>query len=364
MKQNSNNTDVTINSDGFSIGGGTTPRKIGVTGGDACFVSAAADATYTLPAAPATIPAATDLHTQGTDSGTTGNAFTVDSDSETGKIIIDAALGSADKSLTITNEALTDDVVITLPATTGTVALAAALHTQNTDTGTTETGFKVDTGNSGPQIINNGGVMEIKNSAGDAYADLKCKDLTVSGTTTTISSTTVDVGDNIIVLNSGEDGTPSADAGIEVERGTSDNAQLLWNETADRFQAGVTGALETLAYTSEIPTGDTAEELTADKNPAEINHSYIANKAATACAITLPAAAVVGSELKIVGKGATGWTLLQVAGQQIHFGNVSTTVGAGGSLASSATRDCISLICVVADTTWEVYSAVGNITVV
>ena len=68
----------------------------------------------------------TGLHTQHTDTGTTGNTFTVDSDSTIGKIIVDVALGSADLSLTLTNEALTSSSkTITFPNATGTVSLLA-----------------------------------------------------------------------------------------------------------------------------------------------------------------------------------------------------------------------------------------------
>jgi hypothetical protein len=59
--------------------------------------------------------------------------------------------------------------------------------------------------------------------------------LTVNGTTTTVNSNTIAVGDNIIVLNNDEAGSPSQDAGIEIERGTSTNVSLLWDETADRW---------------------------------------------------------------------------------------------------------------------------------
>jgi len=59
--------------------------------------------------------------------------------------------------------------------------------------------------------------------------------LTVNGTTTTVNSNTVSVGDNIIVLNSDETGTPSQDAGIEVERGTGANVKLFFDESADRW---------------------------------------------------------------------------------------------------------------------------------
>lgn len=60
-------------------------------------------------------------------------------------------------------------------------------------------------------------------------------DLTVNGTVTHINSTTVDIGDNILVLNSGVTGTPSTNAGIEVNRGTSTYVQMIWNEAVDKW---------------------------------------------------------------------------------------------------------------------------------
>ena len=52
--------------------------------------------------------------------------------------------------------------------------------------------------------------------------------LTVTGTATAVLSETVNIQDNMIVLNSNETQAPSSDAGIEVERGcllyTSDAA--------------------------------------------------------------------------------------------------------------------------------------------
>lgn len=81
--------------------------------------------------------------------------------------------------------------------------------------------------------------------------------LTVSGTTTTVNSNTVNVGDNIIVLNSDETGTPSQDGGIEVERGTSTNVSLFWDESADYW------AINDAATTSKILTaGNFASSFT------------------------------------------------------------------------------------------------------
>ena len=60
--------------------------------------------------------------------------------------------------------------------------------------------------------------------------------LTVNGTTTTLNTETLAVEDNIIVLNNNVTGAPSTNAGIEVERGSSTNVQLRWNETTDKWQ--------------------------------------------------------------------------------------------------------------------------------
>jgi len=60
--------------------------------------------------------------------------------------------------------------------------------------------------------------------------------LTVKGTTTTIESNTISIGDNILVLNNDVTGTPSEDAGLEIERGDEVNVLLRWNETTDRWQ--------------------------------------------------------------------------------------------------------------------------------
>ena len=60
--------------------------------------------------------------------------------------------------------------------------------------------------------------------------------LTVNGTTTTVNSNTVAIGDSIMTLNTDETGTPSENAGFEIERGTSTNVSLLWNEGTDYWQ--------------------------------------------------------------------------------------------------------------------------------
>ena len=81
---------------------------------------------------------------------------------------------------------------------------------------------------------------------------------TVSGTTTTISTETLTVDDNIIVLNNNEAGTPSENAGIEVERGTSTNVSIRWNETTDKWQFTNDG----ITYTDIGAGGDVVDDTT------------------------------------------------------------------------------------------------------
>lgn len=91
--------------------------------------------------------------------------------------------------------------------------------------------------------------------------------------------------------------------------------------------------------------------------------SYRVNNAALVT-LTLPATAAVDTIIRIVGIGAGGWRVAQNVGQQIHFGNLSTTSGASGRLDSTHRRDTIELLCVTADTEWQVISSIGNIDVV
>jgi hypothetical protein len=93
-------------------------------------------------------------------------------------------------------------------------------------------------------------------------------DVTVSGTTTTVNTETIDLVDNFINLNSNASGTPSQDAGISVDRGTSADANLFWDEGVDRWSlslanlggddtASTPDAYISAVYTStSAPTGD------------------------------------------------------------------------------------------------------------
>ena len=62
--------------------------------------------------------------------------------------------------------------------------------------------------------------------------------LTVTGTTTTVNTETINLADNTILLNSNHTGSATQSAGIEIERGSDSNTSLLWDEAADRWSIG------------------------------------------------------------------------------------------------------------------------------
>ena len=59
--------------------------------------------------------------------------------------------------------------------------------------------------------------------------------LNVTGTINSVNTTTVNIVDNKINLNTDFTGTPTADAGIRVERGDGADVEILWNETNDNW---------------------------------------------------------------------------------------------------------------------------------
>ena len=77
--------------------------------------------------------------------------------------------------------------------------------------------------------------------------------LFVQGTTTTVDSTTVQIGDNIIELN----GSGAANGGLlvrDVTGGSTTSGSLLWDTTNDYWKAGAAGSEKEVARFSSSPT--------------------------------------------------------------------------------------------------------------
>lgn len=141
---------------------------------------------------------------------------------------------------------------------------------------------------------------------------------------------------------------------------------LFWDDSAGSTAYLTVGSGLSLSGTTLTATGSgtgtTWSEVTGTSQSAAVNSGYICNNASLVT-VTLPTTAAVGDILEVVGKGAGLWRIAQNASEIIHMGNLDTTTGVGGYLEATHRRDAVKLVCVVADTEWNVISSVGNITV-
>ena len=156
--------------------------------------------------------------------------------------------GDASGSVGITN----------LSSATLTVTVLDDSHNHTNLTGTTNQTFHVDSDGAGPKLKNSSGELQVRNAADNAFANFRCANLYVEGTTTTIVSETVTINDNILTLNNNVSGTPTENAGIEIRRGTSTNSTVLWNESTDRWECGIAGATSNIVRESDLATPNVA----------------------------------------------------------------------------------------------------------
>ena len=173
-----------------------------------------------------------------------------------------------------------------------------------------------------------GGDVELGNSSSTITANgnmVVDGNLTVSGTTTAINTTQTTLNDNIFVLNNDASGTPSEDAGIEVERGSSANTRLVWDESTDKWSIQPTIAAAT--YHPIVTTGDTGT-VTSAMLAGSVANAKLANDSVT-----------VGSTEIDLGTSATtiaGMTKITLS----NSGDNCLTITGGGS---SATNPAVSV---------------------
>ena len=74
--------------------------------------------------------------------------------------------------------------------------------------------------------------------------------------------------------------------------------------------------------------------------------------------MTLPATAALGSIVYVQGLGVGGWILTANGGQTVQVGSLATS--AGGTVTSGNQWDAIGVVCVVANTTWAMFSSVSS----
>ena len=111
--------------------------------------------------------------------------------------------------------------------------------------------------------------------------------LDVNGTTTTLDSTNSTIADRLIELGTGTTGTPANDMGLVLERGSSDNAFIGWDESADKFLMGTGSFTGASTGNLTVSTGTLVANLEGNVTGAVTGNADTATALATARTIGL-----------------------------------------------------------------------------
>lgn len=174
----------------------------------------------------------------------------------------------------------------------------------------------------------------------------------------TMNGATVSAGTNPVRT----DGTGANTLAIEVQI-----AQAIASTNATNIGLAAFNSAEftvdSNGFVSLKSGGFVWNDVTGATQTIAVQNGYVTDRGG-GVTYTLPATAAFGDEFIITGKSGQ-WTLAQNANQQINIGSGSTTVGVGGSLASTNAGDSVWAVCTTAgaSTVWRVFNFVGNITV-
>lgn len=162
--------------------------------------------------------------------------------------------------------------------------------------------------------------------------------LTVQGTTTTIESNTLTVGDNKIVLNNDATGSPSQDAGIEIERGDSDNAIIQWDETNDYFEFLVGSSAGNIGNVANITaSGDLSVDGASNLDNTDIDGTLVVDGSN----ISLDSTSTLNIDCSNTSNGITIGTATSAVPISIGHGTSETTINdnatVSGNLAVTGT---------------------------
>lgn len=151
--------------------------------------------------------------------------------------------------------------------------------------------------------------------------------LTVTGTTTYVNSNTVEIGDAIILLNRDETGTPSQNAGFEVERGNATNVSFIWNEESQYFST----------IDQKFHIGSIADITAANANQVLVSDSGVVKKVDASDILDL---ITISAETGSAAPSAGDFTI--AAGEGINTVGSGSTITISGEDASDTNKGIAS----------------------
>ena len=160
--------------------------------------------------------------------------------------------------------------------------------------------------------------------------------LTVSGTTTTINSTTVNIADNVIQLN----GSGVLNAGLVVRDATAStltSGSLLWDTTNDKWIAGPLGAEDDVVLRTATQTLTNKTINASQLVDASVTNAKLANSAITIAGTstslggTITAATILSGTGVVSGSAQLTSSFVQKAGDTMTGQLVIGSTGTAGS---------------------------------
>ena len=161
-------------------------------------------------------------------------------------------------------------------------------------------------------------------------------DLTVRGTTTSVTSTTIQLGDNIIELN----GTGVANGGLLVKDNTSPNTlsgSLLWDSANDYWKAGAAGAESKvlLANGDNVVSGGAQIPIADLDGYADYNDNILLEFSASNASITSLSASVASVTGDFSSSVATSFSASNASITSLSASVASVTGDFSSSVATS-----------------------------
>ncbi len=173
--------------------------------------------------------------------------------------------------------------------------------------------------------------------------------LTVSGNVTTVNTEQLDVEDNIVTLNSGVVGSPTLNAGLEVNRGTSTDVGIIWNETTDKWtftndgtNYANLGDVTAAALIAAAGGDGTAGQALTTNGSGVLDFTTIVGTTEASIISAVGADGANGAVLMTNGAGDLTFTTLTAAKISDFTANTRAQISVAGDLAYNSSTGVIS----------------------